>query len=115
MDEARVDPLAVLLGEDVLQGVRHQVAVTAAVGLVADPSVPRRPRFDAVVVGVGAVVFLEIIVGAHPAIEDADENAVAAVGAVVLEKYIAVAAAFDEDTRGIAGMNFVGVFTDPVT
>src|SRR4051812_36348481 len=62
----------------VLIGRPEPEAVAAVVGLVTDPSVPRRPGFDAVVVGVGAVVLFKVIVGADPAVEDPDEDAASA-------------------------------------
>ena len=49
-----------------------------------------------------------------PAVEDPDEDAVAAVSAIIPQKAIAIAAAFDQDARRIAGVNFAGVFANAV-
>src|SRR5262249_52316748 len=80
-------------------------AVAAVVGLVADVSVAGAPAFHAVVVGVGAIVLDEEVAARHPAVEHADEDAVAAVADVVAVPVVVVGAAFDQHAGGIAGMD----------
>ena len=98
----------------VLVGGAEPEAVAAAVGLVADPPVPRRPSLDAVVVGVGAVVPLEDVAGAHPAVQNADEDAVPAMGAVVAGEAVVVGAALNQAAGRITGMDLAGIDADPV-
>jgi hypothetical protein len=71
--------------------------VAAVVGLVAKVGVAGTPAFDAVVIGIRGVIFDEEIAPRDPAVEDADENAVAAVGDVVAMPVIVIGAGLDEN------------------
>ena len=92
----------------------HPEAVAAVVGLVAVERVARRPALEAIVVGIRAVVLLEVIAGADPVVERADEDAVAAVRAGILREEVAIRAGLDEDAGRIAGMDLAGFDADSV-
>ena len=84
------------------------------VGLVAQPGVAWRPGFDAVGVGVGTVVLFKDVAGADPVVEDADEDAVPAVSAVIADEMIVVRAAFDQHARRVAGVHLAGILAQAV-
>src|SRR6266404_4372529 len=81
-------------------------AVAAVVRFVADVGIARTPGLNAVVVGIGSVVLHKHISARHPAIEHANEDAVAALGDVVAEPIVLIRAALDQHGSRIARMDF---------
>src|SRR6185436_13425806 len=82
------------------------------VGFVADVSVAGAPGLDAIVVGIRRVVLHENIAARNPAVEDADEDSVSALGDVVAQPIIVIGTAFEQDGGGIPRMHFAGGAVD---
>ena len=80
-------------------------AVTAVVGLVPAVGVARRLGLEAVVVGVRGVVAFEHVATADPAVQGADEHAVAAVRDVVFQETVVVRARLDQQASRIASVD----------
>ncbi len=89
-------------------------SVAAMIGLVATVNVARRPGLDAIVVGIGAVVSFEDVPRAHPTVEHAHENAIAPVGAIIVEEAIVVGAALDQHACRIARVDLARRDAQPV-
>ena len=87
--------------------------VAAVVRLVTDVGVARTPGFNAVVVSVGRVVFDKHISTRHPAVEDANEDAVAALGDVVAEPIVLIRAALDQHAGRVPRVHFAFGPVDP--
>jgi hypothetical protein len=83
-------------------------AIAAVIGFIADVGVAWTPRLDAIVVGVGRVVFHEDIAARNPAVEHADKDPVAALGDVIAKPVIIIRTAFDQHGGGIAGVHLAG-------
>src|SRR5205823_2763809 len=88
-------------------------AVGAVVRLVLDVGVAGAPGLDAVVVGVRGVVLDEPVAGRDPAVQDADEEAVAAMGDVILVPVVVVGAALDQDARRVPCVHLTFGPVDP--
>jgi len=90
-------------------GAREPEAVRAVVGLVAQVGVAGIPGLEAVVVGPRAVVLDEHVARAGPAVEAAQEDAVAAVGHVVAHEVVVVGPALEEHAGRVAGVDLARV------
>ena len=76
--------------QDRLIGDAQPEAMTAVIRLVMAIRVARGLRLETVVVGIGSVVAVKQIAAADPAVQGANEHAIATVGDVVVQEFVVV-------------------------